>query len=185
MYATFYFSLLDRKDMELPPADPALTARLKKLIGPAADRYGMALLDLSDPANPRYGEWQGHQKQNPGSVGKLMVALAIFQALADAHPDDIEARRNVLRTAMITADVFSVYDHRNDALEWMEAQLLAAAGWQDPAEKAALELHEIELFREFVGVQRRLTISCGGDDQLVDRFDTPLLFHELPRQPVE
>jgi len=103
--------LLDRKDMVLPPADPALTARLKKLIGPAADRYGIALLDLTDPAKPRYGEWQGHQKQNPGSVGKLMVALGIFQALADAHPDDIEARRNVLRTAMITADIFSVRDH--------------------------------------------------------------------------
>jgi hypothetical protein len=103
--------LLDRKDVVLPPSDPALTARLKKLIGPSVERYGIALLDLTDPAKPRYAEWQGHQKQNPGSVGKLMVALAIFQALADAHPDDIEARRHVLRTAMITADVFSVYDH--------------------------------------------------------------------------
>jgi hypothetical protein len=103
--------LLDHKDLELPPSDPALTARLKKLIGPGVGRYGIALLDLTDLDKPRYAEWQGHQKQNPGSVGKLMVALAIFQALADAHPDDIEARRNVLRTAMITADVFSVYDH--------------------------------------------------------------------------
>jgi hypothetical protein len=103
--------LLDHPDLELPPPDPKLTARLKKLIGPEVDRYGIALLDLSDLANPRYAEWHGHQRQNPGSVGKLMVALAIFQALADAHPDDIEARKRVLRTAMITADIFSVYDH--------------------------------------------------------------------------
>jgi hypothetical protein len=103
--------LLDHKNLELPPVDPALTSRLVKLLGPDSDRYGIALLDLTDINKPRYGEWQGHQKQNPGSVGKLMVALAIFQALADAHPNDIEARVNVMRTAMITADDFSVYDH--------------------------------------------------------------------------
>jgi hypothetical protein len=103
--------LLDHPDLELPPPDPELTAKLKKLIGPEVDRYGISLLDLSDIEHPRYAEWQGHQRQNPGSVGKLMVALAIFQALADAHPDDIEARRRVLREAMITADIFSVYDH--------------------------------------------------------------------------
>ena len=103
--------LLGHPDLELPPADPKLTAELKKLIGPEVERYGIALLDLSDIANPRYAEWHGHQRQNPGSVGKLMVALAIFQALADTYPDDVEARRRVLREAMITADIFSVYDH--------------------------------------------------------------------------
>ncbi len=103
--------LLAHREMELPPSDPKLTARLAKLLGPSADRYGVALLDLSDRENPRYAEWNGHQRQNPGSVGKLMVALAIFQALADVYPDDIEARKRVLRTAMITADIFSVSDH--------------------------------------------------------------------------
>ena len=105
--------LLDHRDMELPASDPALTARMKKLIGSSADRYGMALLDLSDLEDPRYAEWNGHQLQNPGSVGKLMVALAIFQALADIYPDDIAARENVLRTSMITADIFSVSDHHS------------------------------------------------------------------------
>jgi hypothetical protein len=103
--------LLGNRELELPASDPKLTARLAKLLGPDADRYGMALLDLSDLENPRYAEWNGHQRQNPGSVGKLMVALAIFQALADIYPDDIAARENVLRTAMITADIFSVSDH--------------------------------------------------------------------------
>ncbi len=103
--------LLEHREMELPAADPELTARLKKLLGPDVDRYGMALLDLSDLEHPRYAEWNGHQRQNPGSVGKLMVALATFQALADLHPDDIAARENLLRTRMITADIFSVSDH--------------------------------------------------------------------------
>jgi hypothetical protein len=105
--------LLGNRNMELPASDPKLTARLKKLLGPQADRYGMALLDLSDLDNPRYAEWNGHQRQNPGSVGKIMVALALFQALADIYPDDIAARENVLRSAMITADIFSVSDHHS------------------------------------------------------------------------
>lgn len=37
--------------------------------------------------------------------------MAFFQALADVYPDDIEARRRVLIDTVITADVFSVYDH--------------------------------------------------------------------------
>jgi len=103
--------LLDRPDLQLPPPDPKLTAELKRLIGPDVERYGIALFDLSDLANPRYAEWHGDQHQNPGSVGKLLVALGIFQALADSYPDDVEARRSILRNTIITADIFSVYDH--------------------------------------------------------------------------
>jgi hypothetical protein len=103
--------LLDQPDFHLPKADPALTEQVKKMLGSEVDRYGIALLDLSDPDHPRYAEWNGNQHQNPGSVGKILVALGIFQALADIYPDDIEARRRVLREAMITADDFSKYDH--------------------------------------------------------------------------
>jgi len=103
--------LLAHPDLQLPPPDPALTAEVRGLLGAAASRYGIALLDLSDVSKPRYAEWQGDQQQNPGSVGKLLVALAVFQALADMHPDDIAARERVLRETIITADVFSVYDH--------------------------------------------------------------------------
>jgi len=103
--------LADHPGFRIPESDPKIAARLRALIGPEADRYGMALLDLSDPASPRYAEVNGAVKQNPGSVGKILVALAIFQALADAHPGDVAARERVLRTSMITADVFSVYDH--------------------------------------------------------------------------
>lgn len=103
--------LLDRPRMKLPAADPALTARLSRLLGGEAQRYGVALLDLTNLDAPVYAEWNGSQKQNPGSVGKILVALGTFQALADAHPRDIEARKRVLREAMITADVYSVYDH--------------------------------------------------------------------------
>jgi hypothetical protein len=103
--------MLDRPNFELPAPDPALTEELKRMIGPDVERYGIALLDLSDPDAPRYAEYHGHQLQNPGSVGKLLIALGIFQALADIYPDDVEARLRILRNTVVTADEFAHHDH--------------------------------------------------------------------------
>jgi len=103
--------LLKHRDLELPRSDPKLLEAVKRVLGPHYDRYGIALLDLSDLRKPRYAEWHGDQSQNPGSVGKLLVSLAVFQALRDAWGDDVEARARVLREATIVADVFSVVDH--------------------------------------------------------------------------
>jgi hypothetical protein len=103
--------LLDHRDLDLPPPDPAFTAQIVRLLGSEADRYGVSVLDLSDPARPRYAEHRGEVRQNVGSVGKLVVGLAIFQALADIWPDDIERRTEVLRTTVVTADSFIHTDH--------------------------------------------------------------------------
>jgi hypothetical protein len=102
--------LLDRRDLELPPVDPALSEQITKLLGSHTDRYGIAVLDLSDPVRPRYAEHRGDYKQNVGSVGKLAVALAVFQALADIWPAE-QDRLRVLRETVITADEFSHTDH--------------------------------------------------------------------------
>ena len=91
--------LLDHRDFQLPPPDPELTAVVKRLLGSEVGRYGIGLLDLSDMSKPRYAEVNGSVHQNPGSVGKIIVALGIFQALADMHPDDIAARVEALLEA--------------------------------------------------------------------------------------
>ena len=101
----------DQADFQIPAADPEFTAKVKQLLGNEADRYGISLMDLSDPENPRYVEHRGDYQANPGSVGKLIVVLGIFQALADIYPDDIEARRKVLRNTVVTADAFIISDH--------------------------------------------------------------------------
>jgi len=103
--------LLDHPDLEIPPPDPAFTSQVVSLLGDEADLYGLAVLDLTDVRHPRYAEHRGLELHNPGSVGKLMVALGVFQALADIYPDDIEARRRVLRESIITADEFIHSDH--------------------------------------------------------------------------
>jgi hypothetical protein len=98
--------LSQRKDLILPPSDPALVASLKSFLGEEADRYGVAVLDLSDLQRPRYGELHGDYRATPGSVGKLMVALSLFQSLADIYPEDIEARISILRNTVVEASDF-------------------------------------------------------------------------------
>ncbi len=103
--------LLDHPDLVLPKPDPEFTARVLQLLGNKANRYGVAILDLSDLDHPRFAEHRSDVKQNVGSVGKIAIAVAVFQALADIYPDDIEARKRLLRDAVITADEFIQKDH--------------------------------------------------------------------------
>jgi hypothetical protein len=96
---------------DLPAPDPTFTQQVNGILTGSMDAYGFAVLDLTDPAKPRYAEHRGDYKQNVGSVGKLVVALGLFQALADAYPNDLEARKRVLRDTVVTADGFSQSDH--------------------------------------------------------------------------
>jgi hypothetical protein len=96
----------------LPAADAELSRAIAALV-PAAERadYAIAVLDLSDPRHPVYATHQADTQANAGSVAKILVALALFQELAELYPDDIAARERVLRDTRITADAFSQYDH--------------------------------------------------------------------------
>lgn len=103
--------LTSRPDFILPPVDKVLAGQIVELLGDTADRYGVAVLDLSDPNQPAYAEYRGDYHQNVGSVGKLLAALGFFQALADAYPDDLQKREQLLRNTVVTADRFSHSDH--------------------------------------------------------------------------
>jgi hypothetical protein len=100
----------------MPAKDAELSAELKGLLGADAGGYGLAVLDLTKPANPVYAGHQTGYAQNPASVGKVMVALAFFQALADAHPQ-VEKRHSILHDTMITANDFIIKDS-HDVVFW-------------------------------------------------------------------
>lgn len=89
---------------ELPQADAELSAKIRSFLGEHASNYSVAVLDISDPARPRYAVHNEDHIANIGSVGKFLVLFALFDKLARLYPDDIEARERVLREATITAD---------------------------------------------------------------------------------
>lgn len=114
--------LADRPGFKIPKIDTPLSHKIQALLGQGEDRFGIAVLDLSDPDRPGYGEIRGDFKANPGSVGKLVVALAVFQALADIFPDDTEKRMQLLRTAMVLADDFIRSDHHKVPFYTLESK---------------------------------------------------------------
>jgi hypothetical protein len=123
--------LLGHRDLDLPKPDPQFTARIVAMLGAEADRYGMAVLDLSDPQQPRYAEHRGDYQQNVGSVGKLVVATAMFQALADSYPNDPARRLAVLKSTMVTADAFAHWDHHTIRLFDPSTKVLVRRPVQD------------------------------------------------------
>ncbi|MBL8294884.1 MAG: serine hydrolase [Bryobacterales bacterium] len=68
--------------------------------------YNLALLDISNPAQPAYAAVKADEKRIPGSVGKIMVATGVFGGLKRAYPNDTAAREKVLRDTIVTADAF-------------------------------------------------------------------------------
>ena len=123
--------LLDRPGFDLPAVDEGLSAEILKLLGENADRYGVAVLDLSDPNEPAYAEYRGDYHQNVGSVGKLLAALGFFQALADTYPDDVPKREELMRNTVITADRFSHSDHHTIRLFDVDTRTLVRRPMQD------------------------------------------------------
>ena len=103
--------LTDYPQLELPAPDPEFSAKVRALLGEDAEHYGVAVLDLSDMEQPRYADVNARTVHHPGSVGKIVVALGIFQTLADIYPNDVSARERILRTSQVTADNFIRTDH--------------------------------------------------------------------------
>ena len=91
--------------------DPGLSRKIRESLGEDAAEYAVSVLDLTDPESPVYAELNGDVKRNVGSVGKMVVGLAWFQALADVYPDDIAARERLMRETIVTADEFIKSDH--------------------------------------------------------------------------
>ena len=98
-------------DVDMTRPDAEMSRQLRAVLGPEAGEYGVTVLDLTDPAAPLYFEHNGGVRRNVGSVGKILVGLAWFQALADVYPDDIGARERLLKETWITGDEFVVSDH--------------------------------------------------------------------------
>ena len=101
---------LEGRNFELPKKDPELSKKLSSLLGADGGSYGVAVLDMTDPAKPIFIEHRSNMPLNAGSVGKILVALGWFQALADRWPADIPARVAFLKNTRVTANDFIIKD---------------------------------------------------------------------------
>ncbi len=108
--------LVDHSELDMPPVDPRFQREIVKLLGPRRKSYAISILDLSDPDHPVFAEYHGDRRFNPGSVGKLVVATALFRELALAFPE-ISRRREILSNTWFRADDF-IYKVSHKAPLW-------------------------------------------------------------------
>ncbi len=108
-------ALLDSKEIQLAllspaqtpdfddvPPDPKLTASLESIFKNRDPSYGVVVVDISDPDRITWAGIRPDTKQNPGSVGKVMTMIGLFDALARAFPET-QDRARILRETEVDA----------------------------------------------------------------------------------
>lgn len=94
------------------PRDPYLQSGIEKIFAGRDPSYSIAVLDISDPARPRYAALKEYDKRIPGSVGKLFVATGLFGAARRTWPADAARRERFLRETFVAADSFVHVDSK-------------------------------------------------------------------------
>jgi len=107
-----HLTLIDHADAPMfdeAPMDPTLLAAVESIFAERDPSYGFVVVDLSDPDNIVWAGIRPDIRQMPGSVGKLVTLVGLFDALARAFPDVTE-RRRVLRETMVVGGDWVLYD---------------------------------------------------------------------------
>ncbi len=89
-------------DFDEVPPDPKLTASLESIFKNRDPSYGVLVVDISDPDRITWAGIRPDTKQNPGSVGKVMTMIGLFDALARAFPET-QDRARILRETEVDA----------------------------------------------------------------------------------
>jgi len=90
----------DIEDFDRSPEDPELKALLEKIFAERDPSYALTIVDISDPSNVRWAGLRPDQRQNVGSVGKVITMAGLFHVLREAFPD-IEDRARILSTTRV------------------------------------------------------------------------------------
>jgi hypothetical protein len=104
--------LREKLDWNLDAADrdPDLQQALEAVFKARDPSYGVVVVDYTDPGAIRWAAVREERPQMPGSVGKILCMTALFDGLRRAFPDDIEARRRLLREHWVEATDWVVSD---------------------------------------------------------------------------
>ena len=94
----------------IPAPDKKLQQGLNNLFPNLHESYSVALLDITEGREIRYASRQGTKGFQPGSVGKLAVAVGLFSELSRIYPDSYEKRIDLLKSRFVKAGVFGNFD---------------------------------------------------------------------------
>lgn len=94
----------------MPAIDPEFQKSLNALFPNLHESYSISLMDITPGRPIRYASRQETRGFQPGSVGKLAVAGALFCELQNIFPDSFSHRQDLMRTRMVKGGPWAVYD---------------------------------------------------------------------------
>ncbi|MEZ5558108.1 MAG: serine hydrolase [Pseudomonadales bacterium] len=101
----------DAPMFDTQPMDPALLEAVTGIFAGRDPSNGFVVVDMTHPERIAWAAVRPDLRQMPGSVGKLLTLVGLFDALARAFPD-VEVRRRVLRdTRVVGGDWVLVDEH--------------------------------------------------------------------------
>ena len=96
---------------QFPEEDKELSKALDGIFSFLEPQYSISIMDVTDPKNIRYAGRKEQVGYQPGSVGKIAAAIALFAELDKLYGDDWEAKRALLYTKRVRGDEFVISDH--------------------------------------------------------------------------
>ncbi|MDX1428878.1 MAG: hypothetical protein R3282_01270 [Rhodothermales bacterium] len=146
---------------ELPAVDPALNAKLARLFPGRDASYSVAMLDITPGRPQRLALHKETNRYQPGSVGKLAILAGLFTELKSLFPDDTNARRELLKSRMVTAGpwvrsnhhtipVFDPASGRFASRAVIESDTFSLYEWADHAISASSNAAASVLWKEVV-----------------------------------
>jgi len=106
-------------DLAGVPKDPSLQAALESIFAQRDPSYAVAVVDITDPSAPIWAGLREDGTQAPGSVGKVLCLVALFDGLRRAFPEMAD-RERLLRDHVVEATDWVLVDehavpHYDDA----------------------------------------------------------------------
>lgn len=98
-------------EFDIPEPDPEFEKTINRLFYSLEPPYSISVLDFSNPQNPRYASRKDHIGYQPGSVGKLIVAIAFFDQLHEVYGDDWDRIHGLLNTKVVKAGQWAIPNH--------------------------------------------------------------------------
>ena len=100
----------DRSLYNLPAPDPEFTKKINAIFPSLDASYSIAVLDITPGKPVRYAERKGITGYQPGSVGKLAVALGFFTEISRIYPYSFAERQELMRTRFVKGGKWAMTD---------------------------------------------------------------------------
>ncbi len=138
--------------------DPALQKKLNGLFPNLDESYSVTLMDITEGKPTRFAKRQETRQFQPGSVGKIAVAVGLFNELNKIYPYSFEKRRELMKTRSVKAGPWGVFDEHTVPFYDIETQKLVKRQVAQP-----------DVFTLFEWVDHMLSVSNNGAAAIVWR----------------